>query len=123
MFVNALILQPYSLPYYFYFCVERREKKSETKLYLAGNNYLVSDKRLSDDDIAVFCEALSANTYIAELDLRYNNLTDVGVKHIAEILSVCVLTHQFILLCCPGKVLFCFSCVTVFVTNTTMWNI
>jgi len=68
--------------------VEHRERKSETSLYLAGNNYLVSKQRLSDDDVDVLCEALIANTYVTALDLRYNNLTDVGAKHIAQLLLV-----------------------------------
>lgn len=72
-------------------CCEYREKKSETMLYLAGNNYLVSDQRLTDDDIDVLCAALSGNSYITALDLRYNNLTDVGAQHIAKLLSVRVL--------------------------------
>jgi len=72
------------------FCchVEHRESKSETSLYLAGNNYLVSKQRLSDDDVDVLCEALTTNTYVTALDLRYNNLTDVGAKHIAQLLLV-----------------------------------
>jgi len=57
-------------------------------LYLAGNNYLVSEQRLTDDDIEVLCEALDGNTYVTALDLRYNNLTDVGAQHIAQLLSV-----------------------------------
>jgi len=65
-----------------------REKKSQTLLYLAGNNYLVSEQRLIDDDVEVLCEVLSANTYVTALDLRYNNLTDVGAKHVAQLLSV-----------------------------------
>ena len=72
----------------FYVDIEHREKKPETLLYLAGNNYLVSEQRLTDDDADVLCEALSANTYVTALDLRYNNLTDVGAKHLAELLSV-----------------------------------
>ena len=55
-------------------------------LYLAGNDRLMSDQRLTDDDIALLCEALSANIYITSLDLRYNSLTDTGAEHIAQLL-------------------------------------
>jgi len=57
-------------------------------LYLAGNNYLVSDQRLTDEDVDVLCVALSGNSYITALDLRYNNLTDAGIEHIAQLLLV-----------------------------------
>ena len=68
--------------------IEYSEKKSETLLYLAGNNHLVSKKPLTDDDIEVLCEVLSANTYVTALDLRYNYLTDVGAQHVAQLLLV-----------------------------------
>jgi len=79
--------------------MEHREKKSETQLYLAGNNYLVSDQRLCDNDVEVLCEALSANTYVTALDLRYNDLTDVAAKHIAQLLSVRVTAVLLLNIC------------------------
>jgi len=57
-------------------------------LYLAGNNYLVTDQKLTDDDVNVLCACLSDNTYVSALDVRYNNLSDAGVQHIAQLLSV-----------------------------------
>lgn len=63
-----------------------REKKSETMLYLAGNDRRISNQPVTDDDIEVLCEVLSANTYVTALDLRYNYLTDVGAQHIAQLL-------------------------------------
>jgi len=55
-------------------------------LYLAGNNHLVCNQPLIDDDIEVLCEVLSVNTYVTALDLRYNHLTDLGAQHIAQLL-------------------------------------
>jgi len=59
-------------------------------LYLAGNNYLLSDQRLIDVDVEVLCTALvhCENTYVTALDLRYNNISDLGVKHIAQLLAM-----------------------------------
>jgi len=67
---------------------EHREQKVTTMLYLAGNNYLVSDQRLTDADVDVLCDALTNNSYVTQLDLRYNCLTDVGAKRIAQLLAV-----------------------------------
>jgi len=75
---------------------ECRQKKSETLLYLAGNNRLVSNKPLTDDAVEVLCEVLSANTYVTALDLRYNYLSDVGAQHIAQLLLVRS-QHDFII--------------------------
>ena len=72
----------------FFIPIECREKKSETMLYLAGNNRLVSNQPLTDDDVEVLCAVLSANTYVTALDLRYNYLTDVGAQHLAKLLLV-----------------------------------
>jgi len=68
--------------------IECREKKSETLLYLAGNNHLVSNEPMTDDAVEVLCEVLSINTYVTALDLRYNCLTDVGAQQIAQLLLV-----------------------------------
>ena len=57
-------------------------------LYLAGNNKLVTDVRLTDDDVCRLCESLKNNTYVTSLDLRYNNITDEGAKHIATLIEV-----------------------------------
>lgn len=62
------------------------ETKSFTSLYLAGNNKLISDKRLTDDDADMLRATLSHNSYVAGLDLRYNELTDVGAGHIAQLI-------------------------------------
>jgi len=79
-------------------CDVHREKKAGTELYLAGNNYLVSDQRLSDDDVEVLCVALAAgNTYVNSLDLRYNNITDLGAKHVAQLLAT--VRHCVVVVC------------------------
>ena len=57
-------------------------------LYLAGNNKLVTDVRLRDNDIKPLCETLKNNTFVTNLDLRYNNITDEGTKYIAALIEV-----------------------------------
>ena len=57
-------------------------------LYLAGNNHHVTKVRLSDTDALLLYKTLRNNTYVTSLDLRYNNLSDEGAKHIAKLIEV-----------------------------------
>lgn len=57
-------------------------------LYLAGNNQLLTDKRLVDQDMLVLYKTLQNNLYVTSLDLRFNNITDEGAKHIAKLIEV-----------------------------------
>ena len=68
-----------------YFCRETHENMS---LHLAGNNPKMTEKRLNDDDVKIICNMLEHNSYITGLDLRYNNITDEGAKHISKMLEV-----------------------------------
>ena len=34
------------------------------------------------------CETLTNNTFVTNLDLRYNNITDEGTKYIAVLIEV-----------------------------------
>jgi len=57
----------------------------------------VSSDPITDDTVEVLCAALSGNTYVTALDLRYNYLSDVGAEHIAQVLlvrSCCKFTIQ-----------------------------
>ena len=58
-------------------------------LYLAGNNKLLTDKRLVDQDCEALYKLLQNNVFIDSLDLRYNNITDEGAKWIAKLIEVC----------------------------------
>lgn len=55
---------------------------------LAGNNKLMTQRRLEDHDIEVLCSILSKSTILASIDLRYNNFTDVGAAAVAQLLEV-----------------------------------
>jgi len=72
------------------FVFRQRDTKPSCELYLAGNNKLISCPRLTDSDASLISEWLQENKYIVALDLRYNNFTDVGAKHIAELITVLV---------------------------------
>ncbi|ESO10799.1 hypothetical protein HELRODRAFT_167298 [Helobdella robusta] len=58
-----------------------------TSLYLAGNNKVMTDTRLTDTDMDVFERWLTNNTYVIALDLRFNNITDKGALSIAKLLT------------------------------------
>ena len=87
-------------------------------LYLAGNNKLLTDQRLVDQDCEALYRLLQNNVFITSLDLRYNNITDEGAKWIAKLLEVCcpvTLCPLFmtLFLCslweCSGSVVECFT--------------
>ncbi|XP_060073757.1 leucine-rich repeat-containing protein 34-like [Ylistrum balloti] len=75
------------------------EFKESMDLYLAGNNKLLTDKRLVDSDAEALYKTLCNNTYVQGLDLRYNNLTNVGAKHIAKLLEETVTLKYLNLMC------------------------
>ena len=57
-------------------------------LYLAGNNKLLTDVRLGDDDAQALYKTLQNNLFVVSLDLRYNNITDKGAQYIAKLIEV-----------------------------------
>lgn len=63
------------------------EIRDNMHLYLAGNNKLLSDKRLEDKDCEVLYKLLQNNVFVTSLDLRYNNITDEGIKFLAKLLE------------------------------------
>lgn len=56
-------------------------------LYLAGNNKLLTDKRLTDKDAEALYKTLQNNLYVTSIDLRYNNITDEGAVFIAKLIE------------------------------------
>lgn len=66
---------------------KRGEIKDKMQLYLAGNNKLLTDKRLVDQDCEALYRLLNNNVFVNGLDLRYNNITDEGAKWIAKLLE------------------------------------
>ena len=62
--------------------------KDQMHLYLAGNNHLLTDKRLEDADCEALYKTLQNNSYVTSIDLRYNVITDEGAKFIAKLLEV-----------------------------------
>ncbi|KAF1373291.1 hypothetical protein PFLUV_G00258920 [Perca fluviatilis] len=66
------------------------EDTTETEsvtLKLTGNNRLTNVKRLNDDDVLALSECLRNNHSVSGLDVRYNNITDVGVGHLVGLLQ------------------------------------
>ncbi|XP_019474708.1 leucine-rich repeat-containing protein 34 isoform X1 [Meleagris gallopavo] len=63
-----------------------RQTKGIT-LKIAGNNRLVPVQRVTDEDVQVLASVLCSAVFVTGLDLRYNDLTDVGVRHVATFLQ------------------------------------
>lgn len=56
-------------------------------LRLCGNNFMLTEERLTDEDIITLFAGLSHNEYITRIDLRYNLITDKGAVAIADYLE------------------------------------
>ncbi|KAI9516576.1 hypothetical protein NQZ68_013632 [Dissostichus eleginoides] len=56
-------------------------------LKLSGSHHLRNVQRLDDQDILALSKCLKNNKRVTGLDLRYNNITDEGVGHLAELLQ------------------------------------
>jgi len=59
----------------------------DLKLDFAGNNKLMTEKRLSDQDVDLLVTILSRSVSLTSLDLRYNNLTDKAALSIARLIK------------------------------------
>ena len=57
-------------------------------LYLAGNNKALCQRRINDDDCPLLARFLDKNVFVKSVDLRYNEITDDGVKILADLLTV-----------------------------------
>ncbi|XP_062297415.1 leucine-rich repeat-containing protein 34 [Scomber scombrus] len=56
-------------------------------LKLSGSDRLRHIQRLNDDDVLALTKSLRDNTSVTGLDLRYNNITDEGATHLADLLQ------------------------------------
>ncbi|XP_069069296.1 leucine-rich repeat-containing protein 34 isoform X1 [Pleurodeles waltl] len=70
-----------------------------TTVKIAGNNRLTRVQRVSDDDFMVLATVLYNNLFVTGLDLRYNTLTDVGAKHIGNLLQATPALSYLNLMC------------------------
>lgn len=73
--------------------------KDQMYLYLAGNNKLLTDKRIEDADCESIYKTLQTNSYVTSLDLRYNVITDVGVKFLAQLIEESTKLKHLNLMC------------------------
>ncbi|XP_070560635.1 leucine-rich repeat-containing protein 34-like isoform X2 [Ptychodera flava] len=83
--------------------IEREEQIMEPTEYmdlvLPGNNYLITDTRLTDDDMLPLYKTLENSTYVQSLDLRYNEIGDAGAIHLAKLLEVTVMLRSLNVMC------------------------
>ncbi|KAK7494099.1 hypothetical protein BaRGS_00014572 [Batillaria attramentaria] len=61
--------------------------KTSMHLYLAGNNHLLTDVRLTDTDCLLVSKLLQNTPFITSIDLRYNHIGNEGAKVIAAMLK------------------------------------
>lgn len=73
--------------------------KDQMHLYLAGNNHLLTDKRIEDSDCEAIYKTLQNNSYVTSLDLRYNKITDEGAKFIAKLIQESTKLQDINLMC------------------------
>ncbi|MED6238750.1 hypothetical protein ATANTOWER_029004 [Ataeniobius toweri] len=71
--------------------LENLQKTPTTRsftLKLAGNNKQKGCQKLCDDDIFALSKCLQNNWTVTGLDLRYDNVSDAGAGHLADLLEV-----------------------------------
>ncbi|KAG5268525.1 hypothetical protein AALO_G00213550 [Alosa alosa] len=66
---------------------------------LTGNDRLKEVKRLNDNDLLAVSKILNDNESVKGLDLRYNDITDQGARHLAGLLQDNVAIQSLNLMC------------------------
>ncbi|XP_071506837.1 leucine-rich repeat-containing protein 34-like [Diadema antillarum] len=79
--------------------LQENDPKDYMDLVLPGNNHLLTDKKLQDEDAMVLLKTLVNNTFVTGLDMRYNQLTDQGAAHMAELLKETCCLKRLSLMC------------------------
>ncbi|KAL8569742.1 hypothetical protein ACOMHN_007265 [Nucella lapillus] len=75
------------------------EFKSSMHLYLAGNNKLLCEKRMTDADCPLLAKFLNKCGFVTSVDLRYNNITDEGAVILANMLAENTTLEEINLMC------------------------
>lgn len=57
-------------------------------LYLAGNNKLLTEQRITDEDVLILFKVLKNSSIFVVINLSYNNLGDKSAQTIAAYLQV-----------------------------------
>ncbi|XP_016886881.1 leucine-rich repeat-containing protein 34 isoform X2 [Cynoglossus semilaevis] len=79
---NQIKTNPYILQ-----ILQERNPNGEFALKLRGNQRLRQVQRLSDDDVLVLCKSLQRLSCVTDLDIKFNNITNAGITHLAELLQ------------------------------------
>ncbi|KAF7645172.1 hypothetical protein LDENG_00208890 [Lucifuga dentata] len=67
--------------------LQKTTEQENVTLKLSGNNRLRPVQRLSDGDILALTQSLKNNTCVTGLDFGYNNISDKGAEHLANLLK------------------------------------
>lgn len=67
---------------------ETSEENDAIEIVIQGNDKLNFTNRINDKALIAICQTLEKYAiYIEDIDLRYNEITDVGAKALAELIS------------------------------------
>jgi hypothetical protein len=67
---------------------ETYDENDSLDLVLPGNDKLMFNDRITDDHLIVICRTLERYAiYIEEIDLRYNQITDLGARMLADLIK------------------------------------
>ncbi|XP_056289690.1 leucine-rich repeat-containing protein 34 isoform X2 [Pseudoliparis swirei] len=67
--------------------LEKTAATDSVTIKLPGSHNLRDAERLSDGDALALSKCLRGNKTVTALDVRYNNITDAGVAHLADLLQ------------------------------------
>lgn len=67
---------------------ETYDENDSLDLIMPGNDKLMFNERITDDHLIVICRTLERYAiYIEEIDLRYNKITDLGARMLADLIK------------------------------------
>ncbi|XP_072035842.1 leucine-rich repeat-containing protein 34-like [Amphiura filiformis] len=75
------------------------DPRDTMEFILPGNNHLLTDTRLNDTDALMLYKTLVNNTYVTSLEMKYNEITDEGAKHIGKLLEETCALENLNLMC------------------------
>jgi hypothetical protein len=66
---------------------ESSEENDAIEIIIPGNHKLNFNNRITNEQLIAICSALSKwSIYIEDIDLRYNEISDVGAKALGDLL-------------------------------------
>ena len=83
---EALGMQPHRA--FIRYLEETYDENDSLEIIIQGNDKLNFSNRLTDEQMMALCSSLEPYAiYIEDIDLRYNEISDVGARYLAELIS------------------------------------